>query len=395
MRGGKSLSSEQVGIIEQGEEFRATKHAYNSDGQLRVQSKGGWASVTARDGSPLLARQGRPWTMQVRRIPTEKEVAEAATAAAAAALALPEEGVPPEVAAGGAVERPPSPTGGGGGGGGKKDKLPRSSRSDQGLPRSSSSIDSQPDSPDRDAEAEARALSGVLISLQAESAEEFEAWKSVLTEAMQTSTALKKATMNESVGGWLSTIPIGGDGTRAYDPKELLDFAWSAGLEEQSPETLYMLFVEHQQTQGLLREEQAEQENMMMRRARMSESGVIKLKALHTRPIHAADPIFVAGSSVGLPGNLSGKGRADVKLAEWKEASRDFTRAFLATGTQARGHMGSRDLMLMGTKQLTGGEGGVAEMEPMVCQVSSILTQSSPHPHVNPHLILHLMLPVV
>ena len=375
MRSGKSLTSDQVGIIEQGEEFRATKHAYNSDGQLRVQSgTKGWASVTARDGSPLLARQGRPWTMQIRRVLTEKEAVEAAAAAAVQAAVLPEEGVPPEIVQGagsagrrGSLEDPSVKDATGSGG--KKEKLPRASSSEAGggskLPRTSSSIESQPDSPDSPGAEEAAAIlaaSGVLVTLQAETAEEYEAWKGVLTEAMQTSTALKKAAMNESVGGWLSTIPIGGDGKRAYDPKELLDFAWSAGLEEKTPEMLYVLFVEHQQTQGLLREEQAEQEMMMMRRARMSESGVIKLNTMHDRAVLPADPIWVAGSTVGLPGKLSGSGRNDVKLAEWKVASRDFTRVFVATGN------GSRDMLLMGTKQLTSGA-CTSKLSPQHCHL--------------------------
>ena len=40
-----------------------------------------------------------------------------------------------------------------------------------------------------------------------------------------------------------------------------------------------------------------------------------------------------------------------MKLAEWLEASRDFTRAFVATGN------GSGDMLLMGPKQLTGRNG--------------------------------------
>ena len=66
-----------------------------------MQSSKGWASVKAKDGGPLLARHGRPWTMQLRRVPTEKEAA----AAAAAKAALAEsggaiaEGVPPAAAA--------------------------------------------------------------------------------------------------------------------------------------------------------------------------------------------------------------------------------------------------------------------------------------------------------
>ena len=62
---------------------------------------------------------------------------------------------------------------------------------------------------------------------------------------------------------WLNTIPIGGEEERRYDPSELLEFAWAQGLEEERPETLYMLFVEHQHTQGLLKAERMEQEMRM------------------------------------------------------------------------------------------------------------------------------------
>ena len=55
--------------------------ADNSEGQLRIQCSRGWASVTARDGSTLLARQGRPWTLQLRRIPTEAELQQTAVRA--------------------------------------------------------------------------------------------------------------------------------------------------------------------------------------------------------------------------------------------------------------------------------------------------------------------------
>ena len=88
LRSGKLLTSTDVGTIQIGEEVRALKHAHNSDGQLRVQCSKGWASVRAKDGGLLLARQGRPWTMQLRRIPTEKQSAAASAPSA-------EEGVPP------------------------------------------------------------------------------------------------------------------------------------------------------------------------------------------------------------------------------------------------------------------------------------------------------------
>ena len=66
-----------------------------------------------------------------------------------------------------------------------------------------------------------------------------------------------------AVHAWLNTIPIGGEEERRYDPSELLEFAWAQGLEEERPETLYMLFVEHQHTQGLLKAERMEQEMRM------------------------------------------------------------------------------------------------------------------------------------
>jgi hypothetical protein len=65
----------------------------------------------------------------------------------------------------------------------------------------------------------------------------------------------------------------------------------------------------------------------------------------------ATDRVWAAGATAGLPGVLKCKGDVDVKLAEWLEASRDFTRAFVATGN------GSGDMLLMGPKQLTGRHG--------------------------------------
>eukprot|EP01043_Picozoa_sp_COSAG02_P017486 COSAG02_NODE_794_length_17142_cov_13.622367_4_plen_132_part_00 len=110
----------------------------------------------------------------------------------------------------------------------------------------------------------------------------------------------------------------GGDGHRQYDPADLLNFAWDSGLENESPETLYMLFVEHQQREGLRQEELEQQEMLMMRRARMSECGVVKLRHPHTMLAEAGDdgsvgrsrsrlatePIWVAGATVGLPGKI-------------------------------------------------------------------------------------------
>ena len=107
----------------------------------------------------------------------------------------------------------------------------------------------------------------------------------------------------------------GGDGQRQYDPADLLDFAWNSGLENESPETVYMLFVEHQQSEGLRQEEQEQQEMLMLRRARMSECGVVKLRHPHTMPDEdggvgpsrsrlATEPIWVAGTAVGLPGKI-------------------------------------------------------------------------------------------
>ena len=108
----------------------------------------------------------------------------------------------------------------------------------------------------------------------------------------------------------------GGDSQRQYDPADMLDFAWDSGFENESPETLYMLFVEHQQREGLRQEEQEQQEMLMMRRARMSESGVMKLRHPHiaaadgeggvglSRSRLPTDPIWVAGATVGLPGKI-------------------------------------------------------------------------------------------
>jgi hypothetical protein len=76
------------------------------------------------------------------------------------------------------------------------------------------------------------------------------------------------------------------------------------------------------------------------------------------------DQIWAAGLTAGLPGQLACKGTTDVQLAEWKEASRDFTRAFVATGH------GSGDMLLMGTRQLQGSHSR-ASMEAMVCQTKS------------------------
>lgn len=79
------------------------------------------------------------------------------------------------------------------------------------------------------------------------------------------------------------------------------------------------------------------------------------------------DDIWIAGQTAGLPGQLTCRGTTDVQLAEWKEASRDFTRAFVATGH------GSGDMLLMGARQLKGGrgQGSRAGMEAMVCQTKS------------------------
>ena len=99
----------------------------------------------------------------------------------------------------------------------------------------------------------------------------------------------------------------------------MLKFAWDSGLEDESPETVYMLFVEHRHQEGLRQEEQEQQEMLMMRRARMSECGVVKLP--HPRIVAAAagdggvgsasirsrlatEPIWVAGAAVGIPGKL-------------------------------------------------------------------------------------------
>ena len=84
-----------------------------------------------------------------------------------------------------------------------------------------------------------------------------------------------------------------------------------------------------------------------------------------TQLMQVTDQIWSAGATAGLPGQLSCLGTTDVQLAEWKEASRDFTRAFVATGN------GSGDMLLMGTRQLTSGRGGRAGMEAMVCKTKS------------------------
>lgn len=108
----------------------------------------------------------------------------------------------------------------------------------------------------------------------------------------------------------------GGDGNRHYDPTEMLEFAWDSGLEDESPETLYMQFVEHQHQEGLRQEEQEQQEMLMMRRARMSECGVVKLphpriaaavggeRSASIRSRLATEPIWVAEAAVGMLGRL-------------------------------------------------------------------------------------------
>jgi hypothetical protein len=196
LRSGKSLSSTEVGTIEIGEEFRATKHSHNPDGQLRVQCSKGWASVYAKDGCPLLARQGRPWTMQLRRMPTAKQSADAAAAAAAAASApTAEEGVPP-------VSR------------GSLSAIDTSISSGGGSPEKEGKETAAAESGSSSTTAAPVGTSGVLesellVSVQAESEEEFAAWRDVLTEAAAISTARKKAHLTSSVKSWLSTIPIG------------------------------------------------------------------------------------------------------------------------------------------------------------------------------------------
>ena len=79
------------------------------------------------------------------------------------------------------------------------------------------------------------------------------------------------------------------------------------------------------------------------------------------------EKIWAAGLTAGLPGRLACTGSTEVQLAEWKEASRDFTRAFVATGH------GSGDMLLMGTRQLESGDERRtrASMEAMVCQTKS------------------------
>lgn len=192
VRSGKSLSSTEVGTIEIGEEVRAIKHSHNLDGQLRVQCSKGWASVCAKDGCPLLARQGRPWIMQLRRMPTAQQSADAAAAAAAAASApSAEEGVPPIGVS--ATDISISS----GGGSPEKNGTEAAAVESPSPPTTASPV------------ATAVLESVLLLSVQAESAEEFAAWRDVLTEAAAISTARKKAHLTSSVKSWLSTIPIG------------------------------------------------------------------------------------------------------------------------------------------------------------------------------------------
>ena len=70
------------------------------------------------------------------------------------------------------------------------------------------------------------------------------------------------------------------------------------------------------------------------------------------------------GATGGLPGALACRGGPiPVTLAEFQEASRDFTRTFVATGK------GSGNLLLMGRSQLAGEAGGDGPaMEAVVCQ---------------------------
>ena len=187
-----------------------------------------------------------------------------------------EEGIPPE----GAAELSPT-----------KSRVSLSGVIDAVSPHGSPSSE--------DGEDDAAGAERTVLTLQAESAEEFDAWREVLTEATTSTTVAKKASLvshtakilsnprsrqdleqnvfgsehvkaerelcgqGAAVHAWLSTIPIGGEEERRYDPSELLEFAWAQGLEEERPETLYMLFVEHQHTQGLLKAERMEQEMRM------------------------------------------------------------------------------------------------------------------------------------
>lgn len=189
LRKTKSLDSPEAGVIEIGDEIRAAKHAYNADGQLRVQCSKGWASIRARNGCLLLARHGRPWTIELRRIPTAKQLAEAAAEAAAAAAApSAEEGVPP-VGSGetGANSTDTSPEKA------SRETANGSSPSAAAVPAASAEL----------------LQSELLANVQAESEEEFAAWLNVLRESVAACTARKQAQLNSSVKSWLSTIPIG------------------------------------------------------------------------------------------------------------------------------------------------------------------------------------------
>ena len=129
--------------------------------------------------------------MQLRRIPTEKQSAEAAAASAPSA----EEGVPP---VGTGVE---SGTATSTAAGGTPEQKGRQAADLEAG--SSPSVTTVPPASPGGLESE------LLLSVQAESEEEFSAWRDVLTEAAAVSTARKRAQLTASVTSWLSTIPIG------------------------------------------------------------------------------------------------------------------------------------------------------------------------------------------
>lgn len=128
-----------------------------------------------------------------------------------------------------------------------------------------------------------------LIKMQAESAEEYEAWRTVLGEAADLATEAARAGLVSKVTSWLETIPIGGATARRYDPTELLEFGWAHGDEAETPETLYMHFVEHQGNVADAEAKEMQRELVQARLDRMSEaSGQACHKIVHhpcrTRP---------------------------------------------------------------------------------------------------------------
>eukprot|EP01047_Picozoa_sp_COSAG01_P063400 COSAG01_NODE_8210_length_2874_cov_1.873514_4_plen_378_part_00 len=81
--------------------------------------------------------------------------------------------------------------------------------------------------------------------------------------------------------------------------------------------------------------------------------------------VTVTDSIWAAGRTTGLPGALRTDGVVAVSAPAWREASRDFTRTFVATAH------GSGDIMLAGVRQAAAAAAGGPLLEPVQCSLST------------------------